>query len=42
MSGYPAVAPGFFLIASGMGLPMVLAVLISERRAEPLEEAGPR
>ena len=40
--GYPAIALGFFLIASGMGLAMVLAVLVSDRRAKPHEEAGPR
>jgi len=31
-----------FVIASGMGLAMVLAVLIGDRRAKRREEAGPR
>lgn len=40
--GYPALALVFFLIASGLGLGMVVSVLLRDRRAKPHEEAGPR
>lgn len=40
--GYPAIALVFFLIASGLGLTMVVSVMLRDRRAKPREEAGPR
>lgn len=42
LMGYPAVAIVLFLVAAVLGLFVVLSVLISDRRAKPREEYGPR
>ena len=40
--GYPALAIVLFLIASGLGLAIVISALLSDRKAKPREEPGPR
>ena len=40
--GYPAVAIVLFLVAAVLGLFVVVSVLITDRRAKPKEEYGPR
>jgi len=40
--GYPALAIVLFVIASGLGLAIVVSALLSDRRAKPREEHGPR
>ncbi|TWI05754.1 putative unusual protein kinase regulating ubiquinone biosynthesis (AarF/ABC1/UbiB family) [Luteimonas cucumeris] len=40
--GYPAVALVLFVIASGLGLAIVISALRSDRRVKPREERGPR
>jgi len=40
--GYPAIAMVLFLIASGLGVAMVLSALLRDRKAKPHEERGPR
>ena len=40
--GYPALAMVLFLIATGLGLGIVVSALLSDRRAKPHEERGPR
>jgi ubiquinone biosynthesis protein len=40
--GYPALAIVLFVIASGLGLAIVISALLSDRRAKPREEHGPR
>ncbi|MGY1459558.1 MULTISPECIES: ABC1 kinase family protein [unclassified Luteimonas] len=40
--GYPAVAMGMFLIASALGLGIVVSVLLSDRRPKVREERSPR
>ena len=40
--GYPALAIVLFLVASGLGLAIVVSALLSDRRAKPREEHGPR
>ena len=40
--GYPAVAIVTFLIAAGLGLAIVISALLSDRKAKPREEHGPR
>ena len=40
--GYPAVAMAMFLLASALGLGIVLSVLISDRRPKVREERSPR
>ncbi len=40
--GYPALAMGLFLIATTLGLGIVVSALLSDRRVKPQEERGPR
>ena len=40
--GYPAVAMAMFLLASALGLGIVLSVLLSDRRPKVFEERSPR
>ena len=40
--GYPAVAIVTFLIGAGLGLAIVISALLSDRKARPREEHGPR
>jgi hypothetical protein len=40
--GYPALAMVLFLIATALGLGIVASALLSDRRAKPQEERGPR
>jgi len=40
--GYPAIALVFFVIAGGLGIAIVLSALLSDRKAKPHEEPGPR
>ena len=40
--GYPALAMGMFLIASALGLGIVISVLLSDRRPKVREERSPR
>ena len=40
--GLPAVALVFFVIAAGLGIAIVLSALLSDRKAKPHEEQGPR
>ena len=40
--GYPAVAMVMFLLASALGLGIVLSVLLSDRRPQVREERSPR
>jgi predicted unusual protein kinase regulating ubiquinone biosynthesis (AarF/ABC1/UbiB family) len=40
--GLPAIALVFFLIAGGLGITIVLSALLSDRKAKPHEEHGPR
>ena len=40
--GYPALALVFFLIAALLGVGIVAAALLSDRRAKPREMSGPR
>ena len=40
--GYPAIALVLFLIGAGLGIAIVLSALLSDRKARPHEERGPR
>ena len=40
--GYPALAMVLFLVAAALGLGIVASALLSDRRARPREERGPR
>jgi predicted unusual protein kinase regulating ubiquinone biosynthesis (AarF/ABC1/UbiB family) len=40
--GYPAIAIVLFIVAAILGLFIVVSVLLSDRRAKPREETGPR
>lgn len=40
--GYPALAMVLFLVAAALGLGIVISALLSDRRARPHEERGPR
>ncbi|MHB8911238.1 MAG: ABC1 kinase family protein [Lysobacter sp.] len=40
--GYPALAMVLFLIATALGLAIVASAMLSDRRAKPHEERGPR
>jgi len=40
--GYPALAMVLFLVATALGLGIVASALLSDRRAKPQEERGPR
>lgn len=40
--GYPALAMVMFLIGAALGLAVVLSVLLSDHRAKPREDHGPR
>ena len=40
--GYPAIALVLFLIAAALGIALVLSALLSDRKAKPREERGPR
>jgi predicted unusual protein kinase regulating ubiquinone biosynthesis (AarF/ABC1/UbiB family) len=40
--GYPALAIVSFLIGAGLGLAIVISALLSDRKAKPREEHGPR
>jgi predicted unusual protein kinase regulating ubiquinone biosynthesis (AarF/ABC1/UbiB family) len=42
LMGYPAIAIVLFIIAAVLGLFVVISVLISDRRAKPREDYGPR
>jgi hypothetical protein len=40
--GYPAIALVLFLFAAALGVGIVLSAIISDRKAKPREERGPR
>lgn len=40
--GYPALAMALFLIATALGLGIVVSALLNDRKARPHEERGPR
>ena len=42
LAGYPAIALLLFLTGAGLGIAIVLSALLSDRRAKPREERGPR
>ena len=40
--GYPALAATLFLVATLLGLAIVVSALMRDRRAKPVETRGPR
>lgn len=40
--GYPALAAALFVVASALGLTIVISALLRDRRAKPVEIRGPR
>lgn len=40
--GYPAIALVLFVVATTLGIAIVISVLLSDRKAKPREERGPR
>ncbi|MDQ3269731.1 MAG: AarF/UbiB family protein [Pseudomonadota bacterium] len=40
--GYPAIALVLFLVGAGLGLAIVVSAMLSDRKAQPREERGPR
>lgn len=40
--GYPALALVMFVLASGLGLALIVSALLTDHRAKPREERGPR